>query len=213
MCENNKIKKFLKKLSSGRSMVEMIGVMAIVGCLSIGGLAGYVKASHILRTNKLKDDISHLIANIRTVFYAQNDYKAISVVAAINAGVVPEYMIGADKVSMINRLNGSIYIGPAATDLDENGAFILVFNGLDGETCRSIVSEDWGSDMQTGFLGMTVKKDGELTVETSKMLNKEFQTDETTFNARDLRKSMTALAYTPCDCGTMNLCAIAWKFL
>ena len=56
MCENNKIKKFLKKLSSGRSMVEMIGVMAIVGCLSIGGLAGYVKASHILRTNKLVEE-------------------------------------------------------------------------------------------------------------------------------------------------------------
>ena len=30
----------MKKLESGRSMVEMLGVLAIIGVLSIGGIAG-----------------------------------------------------------------------------------------------------------------------------------------------------------------------------
>ena len=32
---------FNKKSQSGRSMVEMLGVLAIIGVLSIGGIAGY----------------------------------------------------------------------------------------------------------------------------------------------------------------------------
>ena len=31
----------MTKLESGRSMVEMLGVLAIIGVLSIGGIAGY----------------------------------------------------------------------------------------------------------------------------------------------------------------------------
>lgn len=197
----------------GRSMIEMLGVLAIVGVLSIGGIAGYVKASHQLRTNKLKDDISHLVANIRTVFYTQNSYDALSVVSAINSGVVPEYMIAEDGTSMVNRKKGSIDIGPAATNLNENGAFILIFNGLDALTCRSLASENWGSDIQTGFLGMTIKKDGDLTIATSKMTDKEFQTDDTTFNAKDLPQSLITSSYESCNCGSMDICSIAWKFL
>ena len=32
------------KVSSGRSMIEMLGVLAIIGVLSVGGIAGYSKA-------------------------------------------------------------------------------------------------------------------------------------------------------------------------
>lgn len=201
------------KTQLGRSMVEMLGVLAIVGVLSIGGIAGYVKASHQLRTNKLKDDISHLIANIRTVFYTQNNYDSLSVIAAINSGVVPEYMIAEDGIHMVNRKKGSILIGPAATYLNESGAFILIFNGLDSKTCHSLASESWGSDIQTGFLGMTIKKDGDLTVATSKMTDETFLTDDTTFNAKDLPQALITSSYESCNCGSMDICSIAWKFL
>ena len=93
------------------------------------------------------------------------------------------------------------------------GAFIIVFNGFDGQTCRSLVSEDWGSDMQTGFLGMTIKKDGELTVEDSNLIDKDFKTEETTYTSKDVKQKLHEASYSPCDCGTMNLCGIAWKFL
>ena len=34
----------MKKIESGRSMIEMLGVLAIIGVLSIGGLAAYTMA-------------------------------------------------------------------------------------------------------------------------------------------------------------------------
>ncbi|MBR6412424.1 MAG: hypothetical protein IKS41_04615 [Alphaproteobacteria bacterium] len=40
---------------SGRSMVEMLGVLAIIGVLSIGGIAGYTYGMNKYRTNELLD--------------------------------------------------------------------------------------------------------------------------------------------------------------
>ena len=45
----------LKKLESGRSMVEMLGVLAIIGVLSVGGIAGYTLSMRRHRANGVAD--------------------------------------------------------------------------------------------------------------------------------------------------------------
>ena len=47
-----------KKLESGRSMVEMLGVLAIIGVLSVGGIAGYSLSMRRHRANGVVDTIS-----------------------------------------------------------------------------------------------------------------------------------------------------------
>ena len=49
------MKKLFNKNESGRSMVEMLGVLAIIGVLSVGGIAGYRMAMEKISTNKLHD--------------------------------------------------------------------------------------------------------------------------------------------------------------
>ena len=46
---------FNKKSQSGRSMVEMLGVLAIIGVLSIGGIAGYTLSMRKHRANQIVD--------------------------------------------------------------------------------------------------------------------------------------------------------------
>ncbi len=48
----------------GRSMVEMLGVLAIIGVLSVGGIAGYSKAMFKQKANKTMDIISHAVARV-----------------------------------------------------------------------------------------------------------------------------------------------------
>ena len=48
----------------GRSMVEMLGVLAIIGVLSVGGIAGYSKAMNKYKTNQTIDVLSQLFSNI-----------------------------------------------------------------------------------------------------------------------------------------------------
>ena len=47
--------------SVGRSMIEMLGVLAIVGVLSVGGIAGYSKAMEKFKLSKALDEYSYLI--------------------------------------------------------------------------------------------------------------------------------------------------------
>ncbi len=52
-----------KKFSQlGRSMIEMLGVLAIIGVLSVGGIAGYSKAMEQYKLNKLKDQYVDLFS-------------------------------------------------------------------------------------------------------------------------------------------------------
>ena len=76
MCKkyNNKInvnyplKKDLKKAyikyESGRSMVEMLGVLAVIGVLSIGGIVGYSYGMDKYRANETINDIMLMSINI-----------------------------------------------------------------------------------------------------------------------------------------------------
>ena len=47
--------------SAGRSMIEMLGVLAIIGVLSVGGIAGYSKAMEKFKVNKTISEYSMLI--------------------------------------------------------------------------------------------------------------------------------------------------------
>ncbi len=204
--------KLFNKQQLGKSMVEMLGVLFIVGILSVGGIAGYIKASHQLRINKLKDDISHLVANTRTLFFTQENYKDLDTFSLIKTGIIPGHMIGANG-TLVNRSNGSIYIKSAKSALNEHGAFIVIFNGLSAPMCISLISDTWGSDIQTGFIGITIKGDGDLTIETSNLTEAQFATQNKTFNAIDMPKINISKAHELCNCGYSDTCAIAWKYI
>ncbi len=45
----------MKTNETGRSMVEMLGVLAIIGVLSIGGIMGYTTAMNRYRANEILD--------------------------------------------------------------------------------------------------------------------------------------------------------------
>ena len=48
----------MKILQTGRSMIEMLGVLAIIGVLSIGGLLGYRRAVNNHQANQILDDVN-----------------------------------------------------------------------------------------------------------------------------------------------------------
>lgn len=54
----------LSEFSIGRSMVEMLGVLAIIAVLSVGGIAGYSKAMEKWKTNKLITEYRDIIFGI-----------------------------------------------------------------------------------------------------------------------------------------------------
>ena len=70
------MKNLFKTEQSGRSMVEMLGVLAIIGVLSVGGIAGYSKAMAKYKTTQTLDQLTMLVANIRTAFSGPRSRRA-----------------------------------------------------------------------------------------------------------------------------------------
>lgn len=54
----------MKHSQLGRSMIEMLGVLAIIAVLSVGGIAGYSKAMEKYKTTKLMNEYSELVRNL-----------------------------------------------------------------------------------------------------------------------------------------------------
>ena len=53
-----------KNASTGRSMVEMLGVLALIGVLSVGAIAGYSKAMMKYKLNKQTEQLNQVIGTI-----------------------------------------------------------------------------------------------------------------------------------------------------
>ena len=59
----------------GRSMIEMLGVLAIIGVLSVGGIAGYSKAMEMHQLNKWLTSLVQMINDIQIAFSNQKYYS------------------------------------------------------------------------------------------------------------------------------------------
>ena len=82
----------------GRSMIEMLGVLAIIGVLSVGGLAGYSKAIEMWKISRQKQQIAELFMqciNLKDDFLREYNrtVKAVPTAAIMDAmGVIPDGM-------------------------------------------------------------------------------------------------------------------------
>lgn len=63
----------LYKLSAGRSMVEMLGVLAIIGVLSVGAISGYSKAMYRYKLNQSLELYTHMFSLVYRYLY---EFKA-----------------------------------------------------------------------------------------------------------------------------------------
>lgn len=156
-----KMTKFLiTSEESGRSMVEMLGVLAIVGVLSIGGIAGYSKAMAKYKINKTLDQLSLIITNVRTAFGNQPSYYGLSTENAITYELVgTDLTLGtADKLT--NAYNGNVEIEAICEagggDDDYCPEFTITYEGIEKIACGTIASSDWGGSAASGLVSIEI---------------------------------------------------------
>ena len=167
------------KEQSGRSMVEMLGVLAIVGVLSIGGIAGYSKAMAKYKINKTLDQVSMLITNIRTTFGNQPSYRGLSVATAINYELVGTDLTLGQSTKLTDAYSGDVQINAAtAAGAECSGTgltdycpmFTVSFAGLDRTACATIASSDWGGTASSGLVAIKISQGATSAADAEKTL-------------------------------------------
>ena len=135
---------------SGRSMIEMLGVLAIIGVLSVGGIAGYSQAMSKFKVSKTTDQVQTMVTNIRTLFTGQRTYAGLSGANAYTMGILTDETWDGSNAS--NAYGGSILFG---TPNDEK-YFSITYNGLSQDACTRLAMADWG-DSSSGLIAIIAK--------------------------------------------------------
>ena len=145
----------------GRSMIEMLGVLAIIGVLSIGGIAGYTKAMEKIHVNKIVNMVSDISATIKTAYISQKTYDnfdgglaKISVYShqIQDMGLLPpEYIFeleGEKRIGLSSPLTLINPVGYGDTDFSALSIGVLVPQNL----CVPLLTYDWrNADMKGIF--------------------------------------------------------------
>lgn len=212
----------------GRSMIEMLGVLAIVGVLSVGGIAGYSKAMAKFKTNKVIDQVNTISTNIRTLYSSQRNYSGLNNGTAIKMALIPSEMYQPDSQNkyasteaVTNAFGGNTKVeailqGTAVAG-SEN-AYMIAIDALPKTACVSIVTTDWGGDSGSGLVAMYASSAADASVDAAKTaLNKDITTNNGDSSEGTLLAVPGSDVTTPVTigqaektCGDNNV--IAWKF-
>ena len=133
---------FHKQNQAGRSMVEMLGVLAIIGVLSIGGIAGYTKAMSKWKVDKVIDQISMIRHNLMEFYANRTRYDDLqNTNDAVKIGIIPEEMIeGTDGNYQVVHAAGG-YVTISVTDGHPN----IKLSNLKRDAAIAIATADWGA--------------------------------------------------------------------
>ena len=133
-------------VQSGRSMIEMLGVLAIIAVLSVGGIAGYSKAMAKWKINKAISEYSYLIYGMLEQY---DSIKKMTVgdlyglplfPIADSLNLVPENWQKVDNFSYKDSLENQVDF--VAWNLENNTTYMtLAFYWGDFEKSNILLSE------------------------------------------------------------------------
>lgn len=155
----------MKINQKGRSMIEMLGVLAIIGVLSAAGLIGYQKAMMKHKANKTINQIATIINNIHNAFsnaqssqypYANlcsgDDCDATDKLIQLN--VFPDEMLRTENAATKVY---DVYQGEVTITIGNNGeSFDLHFDNLPKDVAIAIGTIDWGTSDMSGLQEVSI---------------------------------------------------------
>ena len=201
----------------GRSMIEMLGVLAIIAVLSVGGIAGYSKAMTKFKTNQIADQVSTTVTNIKTLYAQQKNYAGLEDVA--NSMEIISEELGSNHT---NPFGGEIKIAGTYKIFDYNNfdtAFSIVYKDLPREACIDLVTKDWGDS--SGLIAVAACSDcvmeGELEEYTNIGCQGEIISWDGIVAIACPGGSIISVPMSPqfaaqaCNC-TGNTCKVGWKY-
>ena len=99
----------VKSFELGRSMIEMLGVLAIIGVLSVGGIAGYSKAMEQYKINKTIEQYNYFIFGMLDhIKDAHKNTTTCLLNVAEAAGLIPETWKYWNSCGMRDELGNSL---------------------------------------------------------------------------------------------------------
>ena len=109
----------LYAVSAGRSMIEMLGVLAIIAVLTVGGIAGYSKAMEKWKVNQLISEYTHFmfgaVEHLDDIRKVPNGSGYADIMQSLN--IIPTSWKYDNASNVHDRLNNRIQLWRGGSDL------------------------------------------------------------------------------------------------
>ena len=143
----------MKKINeNGASMVEVLGVLAIVCMMSIGAFSGIATIQSKIKLQKAQSEISDLVKGMREQFSAfqpSSSSGEISPSKLQKAGIFK-----ADNAG--NSFGTTTQIFHNKETEEDDPTFEIHYNDIPSKVCIDLLMADWGSDPSSGLQAIKV---------------------------------------------------------
>lgn len=133
------------KQESGRSMIEMVGVLAIMGMLTATAFALISLGINRQKQSRVTDDVVTIVSGVRSLLGDYDDFSHID-----NSSI-----FGAMSVSNKNPYGGTYELSVNASNTRQ---FIVKINGLSKSDCEALVTKAWTDSV--GYIASEHKESG-----------------------------------------------------
>ncbi|MBQ2845298.1 MAG: hypothetical protein IJE79_04750 [Alphaproteobacteria bacterium] len=115
---------------SGRSMIEMLGVLAIMGVITVGAIGMISTAMRTQKLTMVNDQVVQMVTMVRNLHAEYDDFSSM------NGATV----FGAISMSNQNPYGGTYELSP---DQSNPRQFIVKINGLGQSECDALMAKAW----------------------------------------------------------------------
>lgn len=137
----------------GRSMIEILAVLSIMGILSASIISAVSSLMNQYRHSVIGTQLRDLRKNINNRYAADGRYTGLTAKILIDERLVPHSMLNGQLIR--NAFGGSVTVAPADTG-GANRSYTITFNRLPRRTCVEMATLDWKVDSSATLVSITV---------------------------------------------------------
>ena len=130
---------------SGRSMIEMIGVLAIMMALTATAVATYNYAINMQKRSTVYENVSNIVTGVRELLKGYDDFSNID-----NSTI-----FAAMSMSNKNPYGGTYEL---AVDPSDTRQFVVRISGLTKSDCEALKTKAWTESV--GYISSNHKESG-----------------------------------------------------
>lgn len=157
----------MKQNQNGRSMIEMLGVLAVIGVLSVGGLSVFTKAQNEHKLSQLIVDITNMSTTAKKMACKYDDgYSNYNKFMGRSKKIPANWTYDEDNATKFTANTGEVveftYTQGSKT---AEGKYIsskleVEISNLKKQACIKLASNDFGKRRNTGLMGINVNSSG-----------------------------------------------------
>jgi len=139
------VRKVNKKHESGRSMIEMVGVLAVMGLITAGAFVLISSAMSSQRISRVDDDVSALVQGVRLLYNSNNNFNGLN-----------DDALKVLAFSDVKNPFGGVYhviTSDAATATQSEARFKIVITGLGEANATALKGRKWSGAAEEAKCG------------------------------------------------------------